>query len=171
MKPRFEIVLGVDPVPGRPTYVDGDYAFHYVPDSEELAKEMEGAKGVMSLALDTLEIVVSCEKRLMLWIHGYWPYYSWRRHALSPPKASRGSVRVELTDEFKQGITYRMGVDTWVTHFDAHTGWVVISDRGAIGTGDVVEFAVDTLATIDDGRLDAIWVRPANWTDLLTKIL
>src|SRR5437667_600039 len=158
MKPRFEIVPGVNPLPGRPTYADGDYAFHYVLDSEELAKEMEGSEGVLSLAVDTLEIVVSCEKQLVLWIHGYWPYHSWRRHALGRPKANRGGLRVELPRDFKRGMTYRMDVDTWTTHFDPHTGWVLMSGRRATGTGNgkAVEFAVDTLAAIDDGNLDAI---------------
>jgi hypothetical protein len=72
----------------------------------------------------------------------------------------------------------RMASSAWVTSVRALGLLYLIrgtagsvSQGGCIGKGwHAVEFAIDTLAVIDDGNFNAIWIRPANWLDLLHKV-
>jgi|ERR671937_189313 hypothetical protein len=120
--------------------------------------------------MDTLQIDVSVETRLLLSVWGYAPKEGWTFRALPQPRFAPGGLRVKEGAELIAGVSIRnLGPETEFI-FDPTSGWFCAKSRqfdlGNSGNSETVLFASDTCGLILDGYLEALFIRPENWTNL-----
>lgn len=168
---RFEILSGLPPVMGMPSYAIGDHAFDFQIDS--LQSDMSiCSQPTTSLAIDTLQLEVAVDSARCLYIWGYCPMGMWRRSTLSPPTGLPGSLKADPDESLIPGVSVTLGeaalASVW---FDPDTGWFCVGEKEAEPSAEVVEFATRCLAVVANGRLSSLWTQPQNWKDVSAHFL
>lgn len=92
-------------------------------------------------------------------ISGFNPQHKWRNAKLNFPKAIKGRLEINLNgDEIPgTGVEY---VTNWDTFYDQQSGVVCIGQPLFIEEAVNVEFNMNTIATVVEQVLIAIWIKP-----------
>lgn len=163
----FDVIMGRAAVGGRPHYVVEDYAFNFTLSPGELGGSGERLAST-SFVIGTIQLEVGIASLVCLYVWGYCPVMSWTRRTLTPPIAETGSLKAVPEQPLIPGISIRleetMPATVW---FNAASGWVCVSNPEVGPGSQAVEFATDTIAVLADRRLQALWVRPENWKELV----
>lgn len=163
--PRFEILGSPPTVSGHLRYVGEDYAFDFLMDVSEQARQ--GKEGTTSFAVDTLQLEVAVDSSLCLYIWGYCPIGKWEQSSLSPPNARSGSLRGSHEKPLIPGVA--VGLERLVppnAWFDPDSGWFCMGDKYVAPDAEAVEFATGCIAVVVHGRLLSLWIKPENCNDV-----
>jgi hypothetical protein len=149
-------------------YVSRDHAFDFLPADTAIAAEREGTQGRASIVLDTLQVEVSVETGLCLWVSGYCPTTGWSSSAVEVPSIEPGGLSSLAEGGLRPGVGVRATDGVPKRWFDPSTGWFCATGRGDLNLDakHALEIATDTIITVSDNRLIAVFVRPRNWKDL-----
>ena len=93
-------------------------------------------------------------------ISGISPQKTWKKADLTYPEARQGQLKVIFGSAVQRGV----GIDLATAgeiFYDANTGVVCIGDPAFPHDAENVEFADRTVATVADGSLVAVRLRPA----------
>ena len=92
-------------------------------------------------------------------VSGISPQKTWKKVDLTYPEARQGQLKVIFGSAVQRGV----GIDLATAgeiFYDANTGVVCIGDPALPHGAENVEFADRTVATVADGDLAAVWLRP-----------
>lgn len=170
--PKFEILSIPTVLQGRPRYVVEDCAFDFQATDEQEVNERKGGSGTTSLVIGTLQIEVSVDRSLCLYVWGYCPYMKWEVSSGSPPPSRPGALRVVQNTDFVEGVS--VGIEEMVppsSHFNPESGWFCIGNLETPSGSQAVEFATDTLAAVKGGKIVSLWVKPENCVDIAKQLL
>ena len=137
---------------GKPIYIMADQSFIFEPWLDPDYSIMLGS------AYISVDIQTSTGK--LQHISGFNPIDTWLAKELFRPVSFNGNVIVKSDLFLSGGGEYY--ADNWRTFYDKVTGWVCIGNPD-ISNDDLVknvEFAKDTIASIRNQKLLALWVRP-----------
>lgn len=169
--PHFECLSRPTELKGLPHYVLDDYAFDFQVADETEATARKGKAGTTSLILGTLQMEVSIESNLCLYVWGYCPFMKWKALAVAPPSSQAGALQVAIDRAFTAGVS--VGIEEMISptpHFNPNTGWFCMGNSETPDDSLVIEFATDTLAAVQAGRLLSLWVKPHNWGDVARRL-
>jgi len=167
---RIELLPG-EALRGRPRYVIEDFAFDFLAADVLQEKHRKGGAGTSSLVAGTLQVEVSVDQGVILFVWGYCPYLSWRSLSISPPSCKEGILRIIRPAPLVAGVS--LGIDSTVSpaaYFDPLSGWLRLGAAEMAGNATAVEFATDSIAAMKGGQLVSIWVRPENWRDVASRV-
>lgn len=100
------------------------------------------------------------EDGTVLYPWGLAPETEWQVRSLGRPKPSPGLLTASPTRRLPVGASVRVNWDRWPTYHDPDAGWICIGEHQAHSSA-VVEFASGCTAVLDDDRLVAVWLKPA----------
>jgi len=135
---------------GELLYVQNDHSLIYTPVNNNI--------GVGILFGSTTELGTICETCEVVTLSGYAPKTSWLRKKINLPKAKKGCLLAHFDDPPLKGtcIDY---ASYWDTYYDEEKQVICIGDYQIHGDDDCVEFANNTIATLRNGDLIAIWAK------------
>lgn len=166
----FEILNNHSCFIGRPFFNSEDYSFNYQMDADQ--EERYGKKGTTSFAIDTLQLEVSIENMICLYISGYCPMETWQVAFLSPPAACHGLLIASYTGILHPAIAIciddMISPDPW---FDPKSGWFCMGRKNPQVGAAAVEFASGCLGVVIDKKLSSLWIKPENWKELVVHFL
>lgn len=169
---HFHIDFGELTLVGRPKYVIEDYAFDFEIVTPAQWQETKGPSSRTSLAIDTLQLELWIEQSLCLYVWGYCPHLGWKCSPVSPPPSRPGALRVVHDTAFIAGVS--VGIEGMVpptSHFNPESGWFCIGNLETPSGSQAVEFATDTLAAVQGGKIVSLWVKPENCVDIAKQLL
>lgn len=161
----FEILTCHPVLRGRPHYIIEDHSFSFLMDVDQ--EERCGKLGTTSFAIDTLQLEISIESKLCLFLSGYCPLGLWKGASLSPPTNKPGSLRANYKSPLHPAIV--VGIDSMVPPypwFDTNSGWFCMGRKEPQGGAAAVEFATGCLGVVVDRKLSSLWIKPENWRKL-----
>ena len=121
--------------------------------------EITGGISIMIDAAYT-SLEVSLISSTLYCVSGFNPQKTWEKAHLVYPKAIQGLVKVTFDVHVQQGIGIDYAVD-WKTFYDKSTGVICIGNSNIPHDAINVEFANNTIASIDNGHLVAVWFKPS----------
>lgn len=83
---------------------------------------------------------------------------------MTEPAAADGIIQV-LDVDLLPGVSIRVSDGRVGKAFDETSGWFRATVT-AVPHGRAIRIATDTIVFIDEGKLNAVFVRPVNWKDL-----
>lgn len=143
---------------GQPIYNIEDYAFDF--------QGLPPGSG-QSLMMNTLQLAFELSQLRILYAWGYNPYVNWKLMKSPTPIFKSGQLFFEFDSEDKNDLFPGVGFDIkkdfeWPIYININSGWVCIGDPEAKSHTEAVEFATDTIAVLDNGELEALWIKPKN---------
>ena len=116
---------------GELVYSRSEYGFRFrALESESRLLGDEGDEGFASVAVDTLQILVSVRTGRALYVWGYEPHTSWREDVVRAPEARPGVVILEPKEPFEDSVSVAIpAARHWDRRFDPSTGWFATSPR------------------------------------------
>ena len=115
-----------------------------------------------------LELPFSYFDRKIGYVAGLCGYQVWKSMIMNPPEYNEGSLIVEeqsikepLEDKIILSVYDLEETKDWSVYLNPKTGWVCIGNPETQNI-EVVEFATDTIAVLNNGELKALWVKPKN---------
>lgn len=134
-----------------PFYNKIEQSFFTKPDAfNEFVIMIKGA--YTSLDVSLLSSNVYC-------ISGVNPQHNWYKAKLSLPKAIKGSLQVEFDEVVIPGTGIDYATD-WKTYYDHETGIICMGEPTFIGQVSNVEFTCNTIASVLNQELIAVWIKP-----------
>lgn len=134
-----------------PIYSMKEQAFFTQPDApSDFSIMIKG--GYTSLDVSLISSTLYC-------VSGLSPQNTWKKAKLMYPSASQGLVKVIFDFSVQPG----MGIDyaiNWETFYDTSTGVICICNSNIPYDVANVEFTNNTVASIDNGNLVAVWLKP-----------
>lgn len=134
-----------------PIYSIKEQSFSTEPDAPgDFSIMIKG--GYTSLDVSLLSSTLYC-------ISGFNPQKTWKKANLVYPEANDGSVKVIFDCIVQPG----MGIDyvtDWKTFYDKNTGVICICGSNIPCNATNIEFTNNTIASIYDGKLVAVWLKP-----------
>lgn len=113
----------------------------------------------ITLMLNNLYLGIDSETMLVQQVWGFCPKLSWIERKLKAPLAPAGQLI--CSGGVQPGISKRLDKSKeWKAIFDRKTGWVCIGEQSSSQNEVAVEFAVNTIAVLDEEKLKAIWLKP-----------
>ena len=142
-------------------YRSRDFAFDFeLASRKELGRQKIGGN-VSSIAVGTLQIEVSVEEKALLYVWGYHPRKMWCSGSFAPLPYRPGCVRLASELEIRKGISIKLAeVGDWPTVYSPDSGWICVGCAEVPLTSDRVEFATNTVAVVEKGRLLSLWLHP-----------
>lgn len=92
-------------------------------------------------------------------VSGLSPQKTWEKAKLEYPSAIQGVVKVQFDFDVQQGMGIDYAID-WKTFYDKSTGVICIRNSNIPCDAVNVEFTNNTVATIVNGNLVAVWLKP-----------
>lgn len=92
-------------------------------------------------------------------ISGYNPQKTWKKAKLIYPVVKQGSVKVIFDFHVEKGMGIDYGID-WKTFFDKNTGVICICNSKIPYNTENIEFSNNIVASIHNGNLVAVWIKP-----------
>ncbi|MED4954715.1 hypothetical protein NYE69_12275 [Paenibacillus sp. FSL R5-0527] len=134
---------------GQLTYEKSEYSFDFSP-----AKPAD-----ITVMISYLHLGIDSETMLAQQVWGYNPYTVWVQKELKVPSYSTGELYLEET--IQAGFSKSLDeTEQWLTSYDESSGWICIGDNNVSLDDITVEFANNTLATLNEGKIKAIWLKP-----------
>lgn len=159
-------------MPGRLTYALRDFCFRFVHDAPGgFPAGVTWPPGIAFLCFEQLEIYINLRDGQWLSVNGGLSYETWIRSPLSVPGPVHtcGLVLNEFNSTKAKGYYAVDDVQFKNQYFDTQSGWFCAGDPTA--QVDVfVQFATNCHASLKDGRVIAIWLRPENWHSLVSAL-
>lgn len=134
-----------------PIYSIKEQAFFSKPDApSDFSIMIKG--GYTSLDVSLISSTLYC-------ISGFNPQKMWKKANLRYPVANQGLVKVIFDFNVEKGMGIDYAID-WETFYDINTGVICICNSNIPYNAINVEFANSTVASIDNGNLVGIWIKP-----------
>lgn len=108
--------------------------------------------GYTSLDVSLISSTVYC-------VSGCNPQKTWKKAKLTYPSASDGTLAVNFDFDAQRGTGVDYAVD-WQTFYDKSTGVICIRGSEIPHDAENVEFTDKTVASVYDGKLAAVWIKP-----------
>ncbi|MEK7528602.1 MAG: hypothetical protein AAB592_02465 [Patescibacteria group bacterium] len=144
-----------EPIQGKVIFRSEEYSFDFEP---------RASGGGQSIAINDLQLEFDLETFQILYIYGLCTYcLYWKQSILYPPPASHGKFFAEFmtNKEILPGMSYGYTEPAeWPVYVDFDSGWVCIGQPEVAQKIQAVEFATNSIAVLDNGKLIAIWLRP-----------
>lgn len=104
-----------------------------------------------------LSLDIDLKRKKALHVSGFSDKKDWIKTSIPAPEAEKGSLYIETTAKLVPGCG---------TNYDEN--WKIYNNKEWICIGDPIfnraykhiEFANDTIAVIDDGKLVSVWLKP-----------
>lgn len=136
-------------IQGQLVYTKREYSFDFKPAR---AADIILMIGYLNLGIDS-------ETMLAQQVWGYNPYTAWSEKKLSVPNSLVGELCLEK--EFQAGSSKKLVEnEQWASSYDTTTGWICIGDDRLSQNDIAIEFATNTIISLIDGRIKAIWLKP-----------
>jgi hypothetical protein len=142
---------------GKQIYRRSEYSFDFLPHNHDELKEQVGAMGTTSLSIGTLQIEIGIEKRNLLYVWGYHPYFNWETASIPEPEALLGDVTLSSEHKLESGVS--LAVDAgqkWQTFHDANSGLIVITRREDFLAGTCIEIANCCIVELKKNSLSSL---------------
>ena len=148
---RFSINYDDFNLIGKAQYIEEENSFYYEPWNDVDFSIMLG-NGYNSLDVDL-------STNYILQLTGLNPKHNWIDKNIVAPIAEQGYLLALLDDDYRSGtgIQYATG---WGTYFNPETGWVCIGCPEYNDDSEIVLFADNTIAVIENENLYAVWLKP-----------
>jgi hypothetical protein len=161
---RFYIDRNQPRLEGQLLFVE--HSLEFVPDLPRELAAREGSWGVTSVVIDTVQIEIGIEQGNVLYVWGFLgpvEFLNRRQITLAPPLSHPVGLRVaDDAGEFIPGVSIGLDWDrAWPVGYDPRSGWICIGKPNVMATNDCIEFASNSIAVIEKGELQALWLRPA----------
>ncbi len=148
-------------LPGRVVYRAADYAFDFELQSDQELSNRVGRQGTTSLLIGTLQIEVSIETGLLLYVWGYCPITQWSRANVFPASRQSGGVKLLSSNRLEVGISEKyIDLMQWPIAYDDASGWICLGKADRPMEANWIEFATDTIAVVRSTVLHALWLHP-----------
>lgn len=151
---RFKVVRDTLMHHGQLLYIQEDMAFDFFPHQVENCTILIQA---INLSFAEYHSHKKCASQV-------WGYHSppslWTKKDLHVPGSVTGCLVLD-EDMIEDGdIKQLEEAWSWITFYDARTGWVCLGDERLAKDDVTVEFATDCLAVVSTSVLKAIWLKP-----------
>ena len=157
---KFLIEANPVPLPGRLIYHPHEWSFDFEPSESDFLQQVCRG-GVTSVSIETLQIEIAVDTGHLLFVWGYHPHTAWRVGRLTPVNALPGGVRLHADQPLQRGVSLGLAeIGEWGTVFDPTSGWLRLAPPKSGEGGSAVEFATDTVLSIQAGSIQALWLRP-----------
>ena len=134
-----------------PIYSTKEQAFFTEPDAPgDFSIMIKG--GYTSLDVSLLSSTLYC-------VSGFNPQKTWEKANLAYPRASYGLVKVIFDFSVQRGMGIDYAID-WKTFYDKSTGVICMCGSNIPYNATNVEFTNNTVASIHNGKLVAVWLKP-----------
>ena len=158
---QFTTSNGLVALPGRVVYRAADYAFDFEIQSHKDLSDRVGQHGTTSLLIGTLQIEVSIETGLLLYVWGYCPSTQWSRATVIPAFRKSGCVKLISSNRLEVGISEKyVKIMQWPIVYDDESGWICVGKADQPMGANWIEFATDTIAVVQGTVLYALLLRP-----------
>ncbi len=159
---KFEVLPVPDVVRNKLIYRSEDYAFNV---------DSRPETGITSLLVNNLQLEID-ENGQILYVWGYCPYQTWRRTDSVPSSFIQGILLVHLETEIIPGVSNRLTEPgAWPIFVNPDIGWVCVGELDSSPTARSVEFALNSVAVIEDGLLRALWLHPENLPEQVKEFM
>ena len=136
---------------GQAQYLKDEYSFFYDPWNDvNFSILIEQGYNSLDVKLETDRVFQ---------VTGINPNYNWIEKELVAPVFQRGILTVSFDEKHQEGTGIQYAND-WQTYFNRKTGWVCIGNPDCSIESKSVEFAKNSVAVIENGKLYSIWIRP-----------
>ncbi len=134
-----------------PIYSRKEQAFFTKPDAPgDFSIMIKG--GYTSLDVSLISSTLYC-------VSGFNPQKTWEKANLAYPRVSYGLVKVIFDFSTQRGLGMDYAID-WKTFYDKSTGVICMCGSNISYNAINVEFTNNTVASIDNGKLVAVWLKP-----------
>ena len=135
---------------GELIYIRNEYALSYKPFCTNVnAGILFGAGVELNVIRETNEIVH---------ISGFNPMNTWVDKIISPPKAKKGCLLINLKSPLLKGECIEYDTSC-LTYYDKEKQYICIGDYDTNVNDDCVEFANNIIAVLRDGAIIAVWAK------------
>lgn len=113
---------------GKQIYQKDEYSFDFIPNDQNVLRELAGTMGTTSLSIGTLQIEIGIEHKNLLYVWGYHPWFNWKTTLLPEIRFSLGCVTLSSDHKLTEGIT--LAIDegqNWQTFRDSNLGYIIIT--------------------------------------------
>ena len=134
-----------------PVYDTKEQAFFTEPDAPgDFSIMIKG--GYTSLDVSLISSTIYC-------VSGCNPQKIWKKAKLTYPNASDGAIIVNFDFDVQIGTGVDYAVD-WKTFYDKSTGIICIRGSEIPFDAENIEFTDNTVASVYNGNLVAVWIKP-----------
>ena len=113
--------------------------------------------GTTSLSIGTLQIEIGIEKRNLLYVWGYHPFFNWKTTSIPEPEAFLGSVTLLPEHKLESGVS--LAVDEgqkWRTFHDTNSGHIVITKHENFLAGKLIKIADGCIIELKENSLSSL---------------
>lgn len=144
-----------------------DQTFSLVYRAEDYSFDIEPLNGTgdTSIMINDLQLEIDHEGKIM-YVWGFCPLIQYKETEESPQKYKSHSLVALLDSPPIPGISYRLNEDRrWPIYINERKGWVCLGNPTIIDK-KLIEFAPNSIATMDGQELVAVWLHPEKLPDL-----
>ena len=129
-------------------YQEEEYSFDVVPAQES---------GYVSIMINNINLEIN-DRGEVLYLWGLCPLLNCKETYRQPQNFHRHKLKVSLGKELIPGISYRLNSSNeWPICVNKKSNWICIGDSYLEGK-EMIEFAPNCVASLEEGNLKAIWV-------------
>lgn len=129
-------------------YREEEYSFDIEPSQEA---------GFVSIMINNLYLEIN-EKGEVLYLWGLCPLLNYKEISNQPQNFQSYNLKISLDEELIPGLSYRLNSSgNWPIYVNKKSKWVCIGDPNLKGK-KLIEFAPDSVASLDQEKLMAIWL-------------
>ncbi|WP_153242621.1 hypothetical protein [Frateuria defendens] len=144
--------------------LDGELIYRHSGYSIDFMPSVEGfggysGRGTGSILIDTLQLEVCADTGRVLFPWGLFPYTKWRKADIFVPESTSGELFLDDVSSVVVGAGVGLpGAEEWLVRFDDQSGWICVGSGDK--AGNFIEFATNVVASLNDGRLTGLWLKP-----------
>ena len=138
-------------------YRDEDYSFDIDPLEES---------GGMSIMINDLQLEIDQTGRV-IYVWGYCPFFQYQKTEEYPKNYQAKTLIASLDKPSIPGVSYRLNeTERWEIFINKEKGWVCIRNPKTIKK-QLIEFAPNCIATLENYEIKAIWLKPKKLPNLI----
>jgi|ERR1700722_954161 len=142
-----------------------NFSLVYRPEDYSFDIEPLDGTGDSSIMINDLQLEIDHEGKIM-YVWGLCPLVKYRETDKFPFKYKTGCLVVLLDKPLVSGISYRLNEDRrWPIYVNKKKGWVCLGNPETKNK-QLIEFAPDCVAAIDEKQFIAIWLHPRQLPNL-----
>lgn len=138
-----------------------DQNFSLVYRAEDYSFDVEplDGSGDTSIMINDLQLEIDHEGKI-IYVWGFCPLIKYEETSETPESYKSNSLVALLDEPPVPGISYRLNEkERWPIYINRKKGWVCIGNPKINGK-QMIEFAPNCVATLEDQEITAIWLKP-----------
>ena len=144
---------------------DQNFALVYRPEDYSFDIEPLDGSGDTSIMVNELQLEIDYEGKIM-YVWGFCPLIKYEETNAVPQGYTIHSLVAVLDKPLIPGISYRLNEQSrWPIYINKKKGWVCLGNP-ITKDKQLIEFAPDCVATLENQEIIAVWLRPKSLPDL-----